>query len=46
MADYKDCEYDAAKTTAAIPSGMEAGARQNQLTRMCMERRGYQYGLR
>lgn len=39
-ADYKQCEYEAALATAGI-SGMQAGARQNQLEKMCMQLLGY-----
>lgn len=39
--DRRECEYDAAKSTVAIRSGIEAGMQQGSLTRMCMEARGY-----
>lgn len=39
--DRRECEYDARKATVAIRSGIEAGYEQGNLTRMCMETRGY-----
>ncbi len=39
--DRRECDYDAAKATANIRSGLEAGFQKAELRDMCLEARGY-----